>query len=159
MSDSLGLIEPQEHGTAQYLTFLLGDEVYGVDILRVQEIKGWKKVTHLPNTPDYLCGVLNVCGTIIPVVDLRLRFGMPAHAFTPETMMVVLKVNDTRERMVAIVVDDVADAHNVMLEEVKPVPDFGRLINTDFISGLVLIDDSMVILLNIDRLLRVEALG
>lgn len=159
ISDSFGLIGQQEEGSEQYLTFFLEDEEYGVEILRVQEIKGWDKVTHLPNSPHYLCGVLNLRGTIVPVVDLRLRFSMPARAYTPTTVVVVLKVNGITQRTVAIIVDGVSDTHNVLPENIKPTPDFGNSINTDFISGLVSIDDKMMMILNIDSLLSVEALG
>jgi purine-binding chemotaxis protein CheW len=156
LNDSLGDVDDR---TEQYLTFLLGDEEYGVEILRVQEIKGWESVTHIPNTPDYLCGVLNLRGTIVPVVDLRLRFEMPAREYTPTTVVVVLNVGEGVQRTVGVVVDGVSDAHNVLPEEIKPSPDFGTSISTDFISGLVSIGSEMMMILNIDRLLRVEALG
>ncbi len=156
LNDSLSDVDDR---TEQYLTFLLGKEEYGVEILRVQEIKGWENVTHIPNTPDYLCGVLNLRGTIVPVVDLRLRFEMPAREYTPTTVVVVLNVGEGVQRTVGVVVDGVSDAHNVLPEEIKPSPDFGTSISTDFISGLVSIGSEMMMILNIDRLLRVEALG
>lgn len=159
VSDDVDLTEQKEDASEQYLTFLLGDEEYGVEILRVQEIKGWDRVTSIPNSPYYLCGVLNLRGTIVPVVDLRLRFGMPARAYTPTTVVVVLKVDGITQRTVGIVVDGVSDAHNVLPEEIKPAPDFGSSINTDFITGLVSIEDNMMMILNIDRLLSIEALG
>jgi purine-binding chemotaxis protein CheW len=156
MTDSL---EEKEERAQQYLSFLLGDEEYGVEILRVQEIKGWDSVTHIPNSPHYLCGVLNLRGTIVPVVDLRLRFDMPARVYTPTTVVVVLKVEGITSRTVGIVVDGVSDAHNVLPEEIKPAPDFGVSINTNFITGLVSIEENMMMILNIDSLLSVEALG
>jgi len=156
LNDSLGDIDER---TDQYLTFLLGDEEYGVEILRVQEIKGWENVTHIPNTPDYLCGVLNLRGTIVPVVDLRLRFDMPKRTYTPTTVVVVLNVGEGVQRTVGVVVDGVSDAHNILPEEIKPTPDFGTTVSTDFIKGLVSIGSGMMMILNIDRLLRVEALG
>ncbi len=159
VSDSVDLMEQKEDGSEQYLTFLLADEEYGVEILRVQEIKGWDRVTHIPNSPHYLCGVLNLRGAIVPLVDLRLRFGMPALAYTPTTVVIVLKVDGITPRKVAIVVDAVSDVHNVLPEDVKPAPDFGLSFNTDFITGLVSIDDSMMMILNIDSLLSIEALG
>jgi purine-binding chemotaxis protein CheW len=159
VSNSADLIEQKEDASEQYLTFLLGDEEYGVEILRVQEIKGWDSVTRIPNSPHYLCGVLNLRGTIVPVVDLRLRFGMPALAYTPTTVVVVLKVDGITQRTVGIVVDGVSDAHNVLPEDIKPAPDFGKSINTDFITGLVSIEENMMMILNIDSLLSIEALG
>jgi purine-binding chemotaxis protein CheW len=158
-TDSVDMIEQHEDGAEQYLTCFLGDEEYGVAILRVQEIKAWDNVTRLPNTPHYLCGVVNLHGVIVPVVDLRLRFGMPALAYTPTTVVVVLKVDVNRPRTVAIVVDGVSDVHIVLPEDVKPAPDFGRSFNTDFITGLVSIDDRMMMMLNIDILLSIEAMG
>jgi len=138
----------------------LGEEEYGVEILRVQEIKGWDQVTHIPNSPHYLCGVLNLRGTIVPIVDLRLRFEMPPKEYTPTTVVVVLKVEGVTQRTVGIVVDAVSDAHNVVPEEIKSAPDFGSNVSTEFITGLVTLENStMMMILNIDRLLSVEALG
>lgn len=156
VTDSL---DEKEEGAEQYLTFLLDNEEYGVEILRVQEIKGWDRVTHIPNSPQHLCGVLNLRGTIVPVVDLRLCFGMPVRAYTPTTVVVVLKVEGVTQRTVGIVVDGVSDAHNVLPNDIKPTPDFGTSIKTDYIKGLVSLGDNMMMILNIDRLLSVEALG
>lgn len=156
LNDSLADIDGR---TEQYLTFLLGEEEYGVEILRVQEIKGWESVTHIPNTPDYLCGVLNLRGTIVPIVDLRLRFEMPAREYTPTTVVVVLNVGEGVQRTVGIVVDGVSDAHNILPEEIKPSPNFGTNVSTDFITGLAMIGSNMMMILNIDQLLRIEALG
>jgi len=159
VNNSLDAINDDEDNSQQYLTFLLGDEEYGVEILRVQEIKGWDAITSIPNTPHYLCGVLNLRGTIIPVVDLRLRFEMPAKEYTPTTVIVVLKVEGITQRTVGIVVDGVSDAHDVLPEDIKPTPDFGSRLNTNYISGVVTIDDAMMMILNIDDLLSVEAIG
>ncbi|PHS27218.1 MAG: chemotaxis protein CheW [Methylophaga sp.] len=156
LNDSLSDVDDR---TEQYLTFLLGKEEYGVEILRVQEIKGWESVTPIPNTPEYLCGVLNLRGAIVPVVDLRLRFEMPAREYTPTTVVVVLNVGEGVQRTVGIVVDGVSDAHNILPEEIKPSPDFGTNVSTDFITGLATIGSNMMMILNIDQLLRIEALG
>ncbi len=160
VNDTLESITSIDDGSEQYLSFLLGDEEYGVEILRVQEIKGWDQVTRIPNSPPYLCGVLNLRGTIVPIVDLRLCFGMPPKQYTPTTVVVVLKVEGVTQRTVGIVVDGVSDVHNVVPEDIKPTPDFGSCVSTEFINGLVsLEDDTMMMILNIDRLLSVEALG
>jgi len=158
-NDSLDMMSAADDGSEQYLSFLLADEEYGVEILRVQEIKGWEQVTGIPNSPHFLCGVLNLRGTIIPVVDLRLRFEMPFREYQPTTVVVVLKVEGVTERTVGIVVDGVSDAHNVVPEDIKPAPDFGTSIDTDFIKGLVSLEDNMMMIVNIDRLLSIEALG
>jgi len=160
VNEALDSITSVDDNSEQYLTFLLGDEEYGVEILRVQEIKGWDQVTSIPNSPHYLCGVLNLRGTIVPIVDLRLRFDMPPKEYTPTTVVVVLKVEGATNRTVGIVVDGVSDTHNVIPEDIKPTPDFGSSVSIEFISGLVTLeDDAMMMILNVDRLLSVEALG
>lgn len=125
VNDTLESITSIDDGSEQYLSFLLGEEEYGVEILRVQEIKGWDQVTHIPNSPHYLCGVLNLRGTLVPIVDLRLRFEMAPKEYTPTTVVVVLKVEGVTQRTVGIVVDGVSDAHNIVPEDIKPTPDFG----------------------------------
>jgi len=159
VNDSLDVISEIEDGAEQFLTFILGDEEYGVEILRVQEIKGWDTVTNIPNSPHYLCGVLNLRGTIVPVVDLRLRFEMAECEYTATTVIVVLNIEGETQRTVGIVVDGMSDTHNVIPSDIKPSPDFGNTIKTDYITGLVTLGDNMVMLLDIDRLLSVEAIG
>jgi len=143
-----------ESGADQYLTFILADEEYGVDILRVQEIKGWNGATPIPNTPDYIMGVINLRGTIVPIIDLRRRFGMEPMEFGPMTVVIVLRVQgEERERTMGIVVDAVSEVYNVKPDEMKPPPDLGDAMETQFIQGMATVDEKMVILLNIDRLL------
>jgi purine-binding chemotaxis protein CheW len=161
-TESLGAIddiEEVEEGAEQFLTFLLDEEEYGVEILRVQEIKGWDTITQIPNTPHYMCGVLNLRGTIVPVIDLRLRFGMPFSEYTPMTVIVVLRVEGITQRTVGVVVDGVSDTHNVKPDDIQPSPDFGTVIDTEYVKGLVAIGDNMVMLLDIDNLLDVDAIG
>lgn len=150
--------EPELAGD-EYLSFFLDNEVYGVEILKVQEIKGWDTITPIPNTPDYLCGVLNLRGTIVPVVDLRRRFEMPRKAYSKTTVIIVLKVEGVTQRTVGIIVDAVSDAHNVTEDQIRTTPDLGASVDTQFIKGLVSINDDMMMLLNTDLLLSVEALG
>src|SRR6202167_5780761 len=98
----------------QYLTFMLAGEEYGVDILRVQEIKGWDKVTRIPHSPDYVLGVINLRGAVVPIVDLRRRFGLETIAFGPTTVVIVVRVGDERVvRTVGMVVDAVSEVYNV----------------------------------------------
>jgi purine-binding chemotaxis protein CheW len=147
-------------GYEQYLTFALGKEEYGVNILRVQGIQGWDRVTALPNTPDFILGVINLRGAIVPIVDLRLRFGMPAAEFGPTTVVIVVKVARARqERTIGLVVDAVSEVCNVLPEDRKPAPDFGSSIETTFVQGLVTVEDRLVILLDIDRLVSEGLLG
>jgi purine-binding chemotaxis protein CheW len=139
----------------QFLTFLLEGEEYGVDILRVQEIKGWNSVTPIPNTPDYIRGVINLRGTIVPIIDLRRRFSLPPVEYGPMTVVIVLKVLCGEEsRVMGVVVDAVSDVYNVSEESLKPAPDFGAVIDVDFVRGLATVNDAMVIVLDIDKLLN-----
>lgn len=139
----------------QYLTFLLAGEEYGVDILRVQEIKGWDTVTKIPNTPEYVKGVINIRGTIVPIIDLRQRFGLEEKVYGPTTVVIVLRVeSDSGERTMGIVVDAVSDVYNIAGEEEKPAPDFGAEIDTEYVRGLATVDQKMVILLDIDQLIK-----
>lgn len=139
----------------QYLTFLLAGEEYGVDILRVQEIKGWDAVTQIPNTPKYIRGVINLRGTIVPIIDLRLRFNMQQLEYGPTTVVIVLRVEgNNSSRIMGIVVDGVSDVYNVPTDEIKPAPDFGGGIDTAFLHGLATVNEKMVIILDIDHMLN-----
>jgi len=141
----------------QYLTFIMADEEYGVDILSVKEIRNWDSATPIPNSPDHVRGVINLRGTIVPIIDLRQCFGMKAIEYGPLTVVLVLQVTSERgKREVGIVVDAVSDVYSLDESQVKPAPDMGAAINIDFIKGLASIDEKMVILLNIDRLLNQE---
>jgi len=144
----------------QFLTFLLAGEEYGVDILRVQEIKGWNSVTPIPNTPDYIRGVINLRGTIVPIIDLRRRFSLEPIEYGPMTVVIVLKVlRGEKSRVMGVVVDAVSDVYNVNKESLKPAPDFGSVVNVDFVQGLATVNESMVIILDIDKLLNSDELA
>jgi len=145
----------------KYLTFVLATEEYAVDILRVQEIKGWSKVTTIPNTPSYICGVINLRGTIVPIIDLRVRFNLDHLEHGQMTVVVVVKVLSLhgKERTMGVVVDAVSDVYDVAETEIKPPPDFGSVISTEFIRGLATVDDKMVIVLDIDKLLNSKELA
>jgi len=143
----------------QYLTFMLAGEEYGVDILRVQEIKGWGKVTPIPGTPEYVRGVMNLRGTIVPILDLRKRFSMDQIDYGPTTVVIVLRVEcDGRDRIMGIVVDAVSDVYAVPAEELRPSPDFGGNVHVEFVRGLATVDEKMVIILNVDKLLNADDL-
>jgi len=150
----------QTSGSEQFLTFVLGGEEYGVTILQVQGIQGWDRVTPIPNTPEYILGVINLRGAIVPIVDLRRRFGMPAAEFGPTTVVIVVRVARERtERTLGLVVDAVSEVCNVTADDRKPAPDFGTGIKTDFVKGLATVENRMVILLDIDRLVSEGLLG
>lgn len=152
--------ELQDDMTSQYLSFELADELYGVDILRVQEIKGWTQVTRIPNTPEYMRGVLNLRGTVVPIIDMRRRFNLENSEYTATTVVIVLSVkSDTGERVIGFVVDAVSDVLNVTPENMKQTPDFGSAVNTDFISGLASVDENMVMLLDVDKLFDADEMA
>ena len=145
---------------SQFLTFSLAGEAYGVDILRVQEIKGWVPVTCIPNTPEYLKGVLNLRGTIVPIIDMRMRFNLETMEYDAETVIIVLSVKtESGERVVGIVVDSVSDVLSVQISEIKPSPDFGGSVNTEFIDGLATVEEQMVMLLDIDKMLSTDEIA
>lgn len=148
-----------EAGTDQYLTFMLADEEYGVDILRVQEIRGWDSATTIPNAPDYVLGVVNLRGVVVPIFDLRKRFNLENVEFTAETVTVVVKVqHDKGERTIGMVVDAVSDVYNITAENINSAPDVGSSVNMEFIKGLATINDKMIILLDVDELINVGVL-
>jgi purine-binding chemotaxis protein CheW len=139
--------------TLQYLSFMLGGEEYATDILRVQEIKGWDTVTRVPYSPNYVLGVINLRGAIVPVIDLRVRFGLERAAFDSTTVTVVVHVAGERgERIVGVVVDAVSEVYNVAVETIRPPPDVSGSIDNMFVKGLVNLDGKLVILLDIERL-------
>lgn len=146
--------------TSQYLTFTLESESYGVDILRVQEIKGWTPVTRLPKAPGYIRGVLNLRGAIVPIVDLRMRFELENVEYTPTTVVIVLSVRrrNGKAMIIGIVVDGVSDVLTVARSNIRPAPDFGTVVDTHFIEGLTATKDGMVMLLDIDLLLSIDEL-
>ena len=138
---------------AQYLTFVCAGEEYGVDILRVQEIKGWDGVTRVPYAPPYLLGVMNLRGVIVPVIDLRLRFGLARRAADSSTVVVVVRVRGARgERTAGIVVDAVSEVYGISPDAVKPTPDLGVGAAGACVRGLATVADKMVMLLDIDEL-------
>jgi purine-binding chemotaxis protein CheW len=139
--------------STQYLTFVCAGEEYGVDILRVQEIKGWDGVTRVPYAPPYLLGVMNLRGVIVPVIDLRLRFGLAKRAADASTVVVVVRVRSERgERTAGIVVDAVSEVYSIAPDAVKPTPDVGVTAAGACVRGLATVEDKMVMLLDIDDL-------
>ncbi|MGN2248401.1 chemotaxis protein CheW [Frateuria sp. GZRR35] len=149
MSDHAGSEELQ----SQYLTVNLAHEEYGIDILAVREIRGWTPVTRIPQSPPYLLGVLNLRGAIVPVLDLRLRFGVEREAYTDTTVTVIVAVDG---RSFGIVVDAVSDVLDAADSQVRPVPDMGTTVDTEYLRGLIGVNERMVLLLDVDRLLRLH---
>ena len=135
---------------SQYLTFRLAQEEYGVEILKVQEIKGYSAITPIPNTPAYLKGVMNLRGTIVPVVDLRAKFAMAQADYNQFTVIIVLTVGT---KVMGLIVDAVSDVLNIPKADVQPTPDFGAQVDARFINGMAKAGDKLVVLLDIDRVL------
>ena len=147
-------------GSNQVLTFTLGDETYGVDILRVQEIRGCSPVTRIPQSPAHVLGVLNLRGSIVPIVDLRMRFNLERAEYTPLTVIIVLSVESSvGRRDFGVVVDGVSDVIDVPVSDVKPAPELGAQVSTEFIEGLAAVSGRMVMLLDIDQLIGGDVTG
>lgn len=134
---------------SQYLTFQLLNEEYGIDILQVQEIKNYSHITPIPNTPKHVKGAMNLRGTVVPIVDLRLKFSMPDSDYDQYTVIIVVTIG---ERVVGLVVDAVNDVLNVSPDECEPPPRLGGEIDASFITGLAKSEDRLITLLNIEKL-------
>ena len=134
----------------QFLSFQLGAEEYGIDILRVQEIRAYEKATRIPNTPEFIKGVINLRGVIVPVVDLRMKFGLETAEYNEVTVVVVLNVAD---RTIGIVVDKVSDVLALGEGDIRPAPEFTAKVENAFVRGLATIDQRMLIIADIERLM------
>ena len=134
----------------EFLTFTLGQEEYGVDILKVQEIRGYDTVTRIPEAPEFIKGVINLRGTIVPVVDMRLKFRLDSAEYNEFTVMIILNV---ARRVVGMVVDGVSDVMQLSAEQIRPAPEFGSSVNTRFITGIGTLDQRMLILIDIEKLM------
>ncbi len=138
----------------QVLTFCLGEETYGVDILRVQEIRGWSPVTRIPQSPPHMLGVLNLRGSIVPIIDLRVRFSLERAEFTPLTVIIVLSMRTAKGKSeFGLVVDSVSDVVDIGANDLKDSPNLGGRLNSDFIQCLATVADRMLILLDVDALI------
>ncbi|CBV44225.1 chemotaxis protein CheW [Halomonas elongata] len=140
----------------EFLVFSLGDEEYAIDILKVQEIRGYENVTRIANAPDFIKGVTNLRGVIVPIVDLRIKFRLERVEYGGQTVVIVLNVG---ERIVGIVVDGVSDVMTLTPEQIKPAPEFGVTLSSDFLSGLGSLEDRMLVLVDIDKLLTSEEMA
>jgi purine-binding chemotaxis protein CheW len=134
----------------EVLVFVLGKEEYGVDILKVQEIRGYEKVTPIPSAPSYLKGVVNLRGIIAPVIDLRVKFGMADPQYDSFTVVIILRIGG---RVIGMVVDGVSDVIRLAPGDVKPAPQLGCLVDSSFLAGLATQNDRMVLLMDIEKFL------
>ncbi|PLY42061.1 chemotaxis protein CheW [Janthinobacterium sp. ROICE36] len=140
----------------EFLAFTLGSEEYGIDILKVQEIRGYEAVTRIANAPEFIKGVINLRGIIIPVVDMRIKFNLGTPVYDQFTVVIILNIGG---RIVGMVVDSVSDVTTLTPEQVKPAPEMGTAFSTDYMIGLGTIDERMLILVDIDKLMSSSEMG
>ena len=146
----------KEDNASEFLTFRLGEEEYGIEILKVQEIRGYEMVTAIANAPAFIKGVVNLRGTIVPIVDMRIKFGLGKVEYNQFTVVIILNVSG---RIVGIVVDSVSDVAILNADQIRPAPDLGSALNTAYITGLGTVDNRMIILVDIERLMSSEEMA
>jgi purine-binding chemotaxis protein CheW len=139
-----------EDGVQEYLTFTLGKEEYAMDILKVQEIRGYDSVTHIANSPDFMKGVINLRGVIVPIIDMRIKFNLGNVVYDEFTVVIIMKVLG---RVIGMVVDGVSDVVTLLPDQIKPAPEFGSSINAEYITGIGTVNEQMLILTDIERLI------
>jgi len=140
----------------EFLVFTLGDEEYGIDILKVQEIRGYDQVTRIANTPDFIKGVTNLRGVIVPIVDLRVKFCQVDVEYNDNTVVIVLNFG---QRVVGIVVDGVSDVLSLAADQIRPAPEFAVTLSTEYLTGLGALGERMLILVNIEKLLNSDEMA
>jgi purine-binding chemotaxis protein CheW len=142
--------------TNKFLSFKLGEEEYGIEIEKVQEIRGYETVTSIPNSPDFLKGVMNLRGVIVPVVDLRIKFSLGISLYDALTVVIILNIE---ERVIGAVVDSVSDVVNLTDEQIKPAGGINSIFKTEYLTGFGAFDERMLILIDIDRLMTSAEMG
>jgi purine-binding chemotaxis protein CheW len=146
--------------TNKYLTFQLNKEIYGLEILKVREIIGMMEVTAVPKTPDFIKGVINLRGTVIPIVDLRLKFDMEETEYDEQTCIIVVSVKiEDEDVLIGIIVDTVSEVMDIPTESIEPKPEFGGEVDTEYILGMGKMDEKVIILLDIDKVLNIKELA
>ena len=151
------MTQPKQEGSIgaaaagnEYLTFTLGKEEYGIDILKVHEIRGYDAVTTIANAPEFIKGVINLRGTIVPIVDMRIKFHLGTVNYDQFTVVIILNVAD---RVVGIVVDGVSDVIALSADQIRPAPEFGAALDTKYLVGLATVDERMIIMVDIEKLM------
>ncbi|BEP40730.1 chemotaxis protein CheW [Variovorax sp. 375MFSha3.1] len=149
--------QPQGAGTRlEVVTFKLGEEEYGIDIQKVQELRGYDAVTRIANAPEYIKGVVNLRGIIVPIIDMRIKFKLGEPTYDQFTVVIVLNIGG---RVVGMVVDSVSDVITLTGEQIKPAPEMGSVLDADYLIGLGTLEERMLILVDIDRLMSSEEMG
>ena len=156
MSAMVKVTDAVTAGAREYLTFRLGREEFGIDILKVQEIRGYEPPTRIANAPSFIKGVVNLRGTIVPIVDMRLKFNCANAQYDAFTVVIVLNLH---HRIVGIVVDSVSDVMELAPENLRPAPDVDSVIDGDSVIGLGSLNDRMLILLDIEKLMSAVDMG
>ncbi|WP_431110801.1 chemotaxis protein CheW [Variovorax paradoxus] len=147
---------PRAGRPLEFLSFTLGQEEYGIDIQKVQELRGYDAVTRIANAPEYIKGVVNLRGIIVPIIDMRIKFQLGAPTYDQFTVVIVLNIGG---RVVGMVVDSVSDVITLSAEQIKPAPEMGAVLDTDYLIGLGTLDERMLILVDIDKLMSSDEMG
>jgi purine-binding chemotaxis protein CheW len=142
-------VSEQSSRTRQFASFRIGGEEYAIDIISVREIKGWTETTLLPNQPDYVLGVLNLRGIIVPIFDLRCRFGLGLTTATRTHVIIIATVNN---RTLGLLVDAVSDILTVTNDQIRPLPEMDKAASAEFMSGIISVNDHMVVILSLEKL-------
>lgn len=142
--------------SGEYLTFTLGKEEYGIDILKVQEIRGYEAVTRIANAPSFIKGVINLRGVIVPIVDLRIKFNLGEPSYDQFTVVIILNIG---KRVMGIVVDGVSDVIQLNSDSLHPAPEFGSILDTRYILGLGTVDERMIIMVDIEQLMTSQEMA
>ena len=140
----------------EFLAFTLGQEEYGIDIQKVQELRGYDAVTRIANAPEHIKGVVNLRGIIVPIIDMRIKFNLGTPTYDEFTVVIILNM---ASRVMGMVVDSVSDVITLSPEQVKPAPEMGSVLDTDYLIGLGTLDDRMLILVDIDKLMSSDEMG
>ncbi len=151
-----GVRPGKESGGLEFLAFTLGAEEYGIDILKVQEIRGYEVVTHIANAPEFIKGVINLRGIIVPVIDMRIKFNLGTPVYDQFTVVIILNICN---HIMGMVVDSVSDVTTLTPEQIKPTPAMGAAFNSDYLIGLGTIDQRMLLLVDIDKVMSSGDMG
>lgn len=143
-------------GSGEYLTFTLGSEEYGIDILKVQEIRGYESPTRIANSPPFIKGVINLRGVIVPIIDLRIKFNLGEPTYDQFTVVIILNV---ARRVIGMVVDGVSDVIQLNSDSLRPPPEFGSILDTRYITGLGTVEQRMIIVVDIERLMTSQEMA
>ena len=156
MQATTGNRDPSAAQTLEFLTFTLGQEEYGIDIQKVQELRGYDTVTRIANAPAHIKGVVNLRGIIVPIIDMRIKFNLGTPTYDQFTVVIILNM---ASRVMGMVVDSVSDVITLTPEQVKPAPEMGAVLDTEYLIGLGTLDDRMLILVDIDKLMTSAEMG